>query len=75
MNELVERAAIAGTAVARVTVCTTPDFRSKEGPGDKVQSTIGAKADTENLIAASRSWIGRSTFAGPHKAPAHRRTS
>lgn len=76
MNELVKRrAATAGTAVARAAVGTIPDFRSKDGVGDKVQSTIGTKTDTENPIAASRNWIARSTVAGLHKASLYRRTS
>jgi hypothetical protein len=76
MNELMERrAATAGTAVARAAVGTMPDFRSKEGLADKVQSTIGAKAETENSIAVSCSWRGLSTFAGAQIAPLHPRTS
>ena len=40
MNELVERrAATAGTAVAGAVVGTIPDFRSKEGAGEKVLSS------------------------------------
>jgi hypothetical protein len=76
MNELVERrAATAGTAVAGAVVGTIPDFRSKEGAGEKVLSAIGTKTDTKSSIAVSRNWIGRSAFAGPQYASLDRRTS
>lgn len=73
MNELVERrAAMAGIAVVRAAVGAIPDFCSKEGPADKARPTIGAKAGAENSIAVLRD---PSTFAAPHKAPLHRRSS
>ena len=76
MNELVERrAATVGTAFAGVVVGAIPDFRSKEGAGDKVLSAIVTKTATRSSIAAPRNWIGRSTFAGPQYAPLDRRTS
>ncbi|WP_425905114.1 hypothetical protein [Nitrobacter sp. TKz-YC02] len=76
MNELVERrAATVGTAVAEAVVGTIPDFRSKEGAGDKVLSAVVTRTDTKSSIVVSRNWIGRSAFASPQYAPLDRRTS
>ncbi len=78
MNDLVERhAATAGIAVARAAVGTIPVFHSRERLAGKVQSWIEAKfgAGAENAITASRTRMGRSTFAGIQKASRHPRTS